>query len=432
MKLPFFNVLREILKNKNHKGLMENFFSLSGLQLLSYILPLVTFPYLVRVLGPDRYGLISFAMAFIAYFQILTDYGFAYSATREISIHRDNHSKVSEIFSSVMIIKGLLAVLSFVVIFVIIFIVPQFKSNWLIYLISFGLVIGNMLMPNWFFQGMEKMKFITILTIISQTIFTISIFIFVRNSSDYLFVPLINSLGLIFAGILGLKVVSRNFDVKFKFPGIEAIKFQLKEGWHVFISTVAVNLYTNSSVFAVGLFTNNTITGYYSIAEKLMLIVQTFPLASLLQTLYPRLAKIYMNDPNKAFKLSNRFQKQTTIGYLVGTPIIFLLAPWIVILIAGYPYEQIIMAFRILLIAVFFINANAFRIYYLLVAGKGDIYAKIHVGMGVFGTILVFSLVYIFSYIGAAIAITLIALFVLIITKYYNSKEEKNVQDIIQ
>lgn len=426
MKPRFLDEFRRILKDKGHKVVIENFFSLSGLQLVSYILPIVTFPYLVRVLGPEKFGLVAFATAFVTYFQILTDYGFIYSATKEISIHRDDIRKVSEIFSSVMIIKTSLTLLSFTIICLIVFTIPQFRSNYPIYLVSFGLVIGNMLFPNWFFQGIEKMKYITILTIISQVIFTISIFVFIRNPSDYLFVPLINSLGLIIAGIYGLRIVFKNYHVKFRFPGIQILKFHFKSGWHVFISTVAVSLYTNSSVFAVGLFTNNTITGYYSIAEKLMMIVQTFPLASLLQSLYPRLTKIYSENPKKALNLSNKFQKYTIIGHFIVLPIIFVLTPWIVTLVAGEPYEEIIVAFRILLVAVFFINSNAFRIYYLLVSGKNDLYAKIHVSLGLFGTLLVFALCYMLSYIGAAIAITIIALYVLIITSYYTSREENH------
>lgn len=425
MKISWNIKIKGIFENKDYRRLLNNFISLSSLQIVSYILPLITLPYLVRVLGPEKYGLIAFATAFVTYFQILTDYGFNLSATREISIHRENKAKISEIFSSVMIVKTLLAILSFIILSLIVFIVPQFKTNWQIYFVTFGIVIGYLSLPIWFFQGMEKMKYITVLNISAQLIFTASIFIFIRNSSDYIYVPLINSLGFIVAGILGLYIIFKNFDMKFKLPKYPAIKLQFKEGWHVFISTFAVSLYTNSSIFAVGLFTNNTITGYYAIAEKLMLIIQTFPLSSLLQSLYPRLSKIHLKNPNKALRLSNRFQYITTISYLLFLPIVFFLAPLIVTIIAGKPYEEIILAFRILLIAVFFINANAFRIYYLLVAGKSDIYAKIHVSLGLFGTILVFLLSYIFSYIGATIAISLIALYVLIITIHY-SKEKEN------
>ncbi|MGF7119163.1 flippase [Methanobacterium oryzae] len=424
MKISWNIKIKHILESKDYKGLLNNFISLSSLQIVSYILPLITLPYLVRVLGPEKYGLIAFATAFITYFQILTDYGFNLSATREISIHRDNKAKICEIFSSVMIVKGILAILSFIILSFIVFLIPQFKTNWSIYFITFGIVIGYLLLPIWFFQGMEKMKYITILNISAQLIFTASIFIFIRNPSDYIYVPLLNSLGFIIAGVLGLRIIFKNFGMKFKLPTYQTIKFQFKEGWHVFISTFAVSLYTNSSVFAVGLFTNNTITGYYAIAEKLMLIIQTFPLSSLLQSLYPRLSKIHLKDPIKALRLSNRFQYISTISYLLFLPIVFFLAPWIVTIIAGKPYEEIIIAFRILLIAVFFINANAFRIYYLLVTGKSDIYAKIHVSLGLFGTILVFLLSYVYSYIGAAVAICLINLYVLIITIYYSKKKK--------
>jgi len=214
-----FKYWRNILTGSpTRKRLTGNFFSLSVLQALNYILPLITLPYLVRILGPEKYGLISFAQAFIGYFVVLTDYGFGLSATREISIHRENKEKVSEIFSSVMIIKFFLGVLSFIILGLVLAFVPKFGNDWLIYIFTFGMVLGNILFPVWFFQGMEKMKWITILNVISRVIFTICIFIFIHNEADYINVALINSLGYLVAGIISLWVVFKNFKVKFILP----------------------------------------------------------------------------------------------------------------------------------------------------------------------------------------------------------------------
>jgi len=419
------NLISRIFQEEGNKKLLENFTSLSLLQIANYVLPFIIFLYVIRVLGPEKFGLISFAAAFISYFQIFTDYGFNYSATREIAIYRDDKKKLSHFFSSIMIIKLFLGLLSLLVLGLVLLVFSTFRINSILYLLTFGMVIGNILFPVWFFQGIEKMKYITVLNVISKLISTIAIFIFVKDVSNYLYVPLLNSLGFIVAGVIGFLLVIKYFDVELIRPSTEMLIHELREGWHVFISTVSVSLYTNTRIFAVGLFTNNTITGYYTIAEKLMEVVQTFPLASLTQSLYPRLSKTYSQDPILAYKITKKFQKYTIIFFLLLIPIIFVLAPFIVDIVAGEHYEDTVLAFRILLIAVFFINANAFQIFYLLVSGKGEIYAKIHVVTGLLGCFITFLLVYSLNYIGAAITIILVAIVVLILTNYY-LKEEKD------
>src|SRR3989339_509467 len=168
--------LKLISLSEEYKILLGNFFSLSVLQVLNYLLPLITLPYLIRVLGPEKYGLIAFGTAFLTYFQLFTDYGFNLSATKDISINRENNKKISEIFSSVIIIKTVLMLFSFIIIFFIVTSFSKFNSQKEVYyLISLSL-IGNVLFPIWFFQGIERMKYITYFNVIARVTATLLVF----------------------------------------------------------------------------------------------------------------------------------------------------------------------------------------------------------------------------------------------------------------
>jgi len=400
-----FQYWKQVLTGSpTRKRLTGNFFSLSILQALNYILPLITLPYLVRVLGPEKYGLISFAQAFIAYFTILTDYGFGLSATREISIHRDNKEKVSEIFSSVMTIKFFLGILSFIILAVILAFIPRFGNDWLIYIFTFGTVLGNILFPVWFFQGMENMKWITILNIVSKTIFTICIFIFIREMADYPYVALISSLGYLVAGIISLRIVFKNFKIKFVLPKLESIKHQLKEGWHIFASNIAISLYTTSNTFILGLFTNNTIVGYYSGAEKIVKAVQGL-ISPISQTIYPYLSKLATGSKEKALNFLNKLLKLLGIGSFIASILIFILAPFIVKIILGNQYQQSILPLRILSFLPFIVVlSNIFGIQTMLTFNMKNSFLKILTLAAILSISLSLILVPLYKHVGVSIS----------------------------
>jgi len=389
---------------EERKVVMDNFASLTALQAITYILPIIILPYLFRIIGPEKFGLISFAQAFVQYFMILTDYGFSISATKEISLCRDEHTEVCKIFSAVMTVKIALVFLSLLLLGIIVYFIPKFRNDWMVYVLSFGAVVGNTLFPIWFFQGKEKMKYIANLNIMGGIILALFIFFFVRGPQDYLMVPLANSSVFLITGFLGQYIVFRRFRVSFKFQGYKSVRQQLKAGWDIFISAVAINAYTTTRVFTVGLLTNNSITGFYSIAEKIAGLIQTFPLASFSQALFPRLSKIFHRNKLKALKIMQRIQQITINISLLCLPLIFIFAHLIIKIVCGGDYYETVLTLRLLLISVFFIHSNAFRVQFLLICGKTHIYSRIHVIMALVGLPLIFLLIYSFSYVGAAVA----------------------------
>ncbi len=284
------NKTKNIINIEDKKRLLSNFFSLSVLQIFTYILPLLTLPYLVRVLEVDKFGLVMFAQSFIIFFNIFVDFGFNLSATRDVSINRDNKEKLTEIFSSVMIIKLLLIILSLIVLCGIVFLFDKFSKDWDLYFLTFLWVVGQALFPIWYFQGIEKMKYITIVNILSKVIFTLAIFIFIQEESDYILVPILNGLGFIIGGLYSLWIIRKDMAQEFKLQRLSTLFYYFKDSSEFFLSRVSLVLYTSANIFILGLFTNTTMVGYYSIAEKLYQALQGL-YSPITQILYPYIAK---------------------------------------------------------------------------------------------------------------------------------------------
>lgn len=329
------------------KRLVTNFLSLASVQGLNFILPLVTLPYLLQTVGPSKFGLISFAQAFIQYFILFTDYGFNLVATRDISLARDNKQRLSTIFSTVMLIRTLLLMVSFILLIILVLLVPKFQGDRVIYFITFGMVIGNVLFPIWFFQGIEQMKTISILNVISKGIFTVGIFIFVKNPSEYLLVPILNTLGSIAIGFIAIYIILTRYQIRFIRPSIPDIKNQLKEGWHIFVSNVVTSLYTTSNIFILGFFASNTIVGYYSSAEKVVKAVSSV-ISPLVQTIYPYLSKALQESRERALWILNKMFIIITFGMGLLSLIVGIFAEPLVIIGLGEEYIETIPLLQIL------------------------------------------------------------------------------------
>ena len=149
--------LKTLLSSKDGKVLFSNFSYLFLLQIAGYVFPLLTLPYLARVIGVDNFGRIAFASAIMVWIQTVADWGFNYTATRDVAKNRENKEKVSEIFSNVLWARCTLVLLSFIVLLILLCIVPQFRDNSEVILVTFLMIPGHVLFPDWFFQAIERM-----------------------------------------------------------------------------------------------------------------------------------------------------------------------------------------------------------------------------------------------------------------------------------
>ncbi len=286
------------LKNR----LIENMTSLFILQGLIYLFPLITYPYLIRVLGPEKFGLLAFAQAFVQYFNIFTDYGFNMTVPREIAIHREDKDRISSIFVATMLVKLGLLLLSAIVYAAIIVFIPYFHDGWIIYLVYFFAVIGNVFIPAWFFQGLEQMKYITLVIFIARVITTVATFVFVRSSNDVILAACFQSGVTLLCAFLSMGLLWKRKLINLRWTSDwSGVKAAAKESNQVFLSNLSISLYSYGSVVIVGLVSGQTVAGYYSIIQKFSTAVVGL-VQPITQGLYPSLSRQFQDSQEKYYK----------------------------------------------------------------------------------------------------------------------------------
>jgi len=373
------------------------------LQVSNYILPLITLPYIVRTIGVEKFGVLSYANVIIFYLNILIDYGFNLSATREISINRGNKKKVSEIFISVILIKFILLIISFLIMVGLLNTFVYLDKYKEIYYFTFLMLIGKVLFPIWYFQGIEKMGYITIINVLSKIFFTILIFIYIKSENDFYLIPLINSLGVILGGFIAFIISLKYIDIFI--PSVSTLMFYFKDSTSLFISNVSIALFTASNTLILGIFADPKIVGIYSSIEKLIIAIKNF-FIPIYQGIYPWLAKKTNNDINKFIKKNIKY---VFILSFIITLFIFIYAKDILYII--YHNQNIIEYAYILqifsLVPLFSALSMLFNYLYFNAIKAYKIRMKIFIISGVFNIFLGVILTYIYNILGITISVVI-------------------------
>ena len=262
------NNLRE--KAGRHKTLIQNFSYLSALQVFNMLLPLITYPYLIRVLGKETYGLVVFAQAIVGYLVILVGFGFNISATKEVSIHRNNKNKINEIVSSILLVKGVLFLLSIVIVAGLVFLIPQAQEHKVLFYLTMWMCLYEFIFPIWYFQGVEKMQYITVINVVLRTTFVLLIFTFVRKETDYLLVPIFNGIGAILAGVVSYFILLKVYKIKIIIPRLPIIITHTTNAAKLLITSVTGIIKDKSNTVIIGFSLGMEEVAYYDLADKIV------------------------------------------------------------------------------------------------------------------------------------------------------------------
>ena len=281
-------------KVRKYKRIIVNFFSLSLINGVSYIIALFLIPYLLRVLGEERYGSYLIIYVIAQYLLLVGNYGFRFSVTRLVSVHRDDKEKVNAIFNATIWARVLLSVVASVVGLLIVYLLMD-GDDVVMYLFALGMVFGDILIPSWLFQGMEQMKYLTIVNVVSKLVFALLIFVFITSPSQYKYVLLLHSMGYIASGVLSMYLAKKQFGMRLGMTTFAEIRAQLKDGWHIFVSNIGMEVYRNSNVVLLGTFVGDAAAGIYGAVEKLIKAAQTI-INALPMAIYPYVSRLFYNS----------------------------------------------------------------------------------------------------------------------------------------
>lgn len=386
------------------------------LSMSAFIFPLITFPYVSRVLMPTGTGLVSFANSIIAYFALFAQLGIPTYGIRACAKVRDDKEKLSKVVQELLIINSIISVLVYIVFFASLMIVPKMRNNKTLFIVMSATILFNVIGIEWMYKALEQYTYIAIRSIIFKFIALILMFLLVRSKNDYVWYGVITIFAASASNIL-------NFFNAHKYISLKPIgnynfKQHLKAITIFFAMSCATTIYTNLDSAMIGFIKGVTENGYYSAAVKIKIVLVSV-VTSLGTVLLPRASYYIENGLNDEFKrISN---KAINFVFVIAVPMMIyfiIFAPESIFFLAGDAYSKSILPMQIIMPTLLFIGlTNIMGLQMLVPMGKEKYVMSSEIVGAVVDLILNASLITIFGASGAAIG-TVVAEFAVWIVQF--------------
>lgn len=314
--------------------LCHNIAALGSVQIVGYLFPLITTPYVTRVLGAEAWGTVALVQVVISYFSLVINWGFGWSGTRKIASHRNDLIHVSEIFMATWFAQWLLCCGAILALCLFVILVPFFNQHAIFFFWGIGGMLSSVMFPIWFLNGMECMKQIATVQIVTSAASIPFIFLFIHEPTDAPLMIAISGATGIFGGVLSLHWIKKNLCMTWQWPSRSSILAELREGSSIFASTLWISLYTTLTPAILGLLAGNIAVGHYVLADKARQLVQG-ALSPISQALFPRLSQLFKTDNRQARKLLLRSSRWFVLFSSGASLALWLLAEHIVLFLAG-------------------------------------------------------------------------------------------------
>lgn len=402
------------------------------LQFFNTVIPLLTLPYITKVIGIEQYGVLNKVLNYVLYMQAFVEYGFTLNGARKISL-ATSEEEINQIRSNIIYSKFLLLIISSVFAFGLMFFLKtaeQRQCLWLLFII----VASEVLAQTWFFQGMQSMIHITIVSVIGRSVSVLFIFLFVKNPSDLPLYCLFYSSTYFIIAFLGTIIAKLKFKCHFTKFSIGNILEEMKDAFYLFITSFSSKIFTIISVTVLSIFSSDIDIGGFSAIQKIpqIIVLAYIPLS---QAIFPYVCKLYRENESKGVIFIRRFLIVISTGLVIGISILIIFRNFII----GLIYDTDYTAYTYLIIPLaawlfFSVINNILGIQILVARGMKKQYSICFFAANAILVLLNFVFGYFYGPIGVSIAtlvgeVTLTILCIIIIYKYklLKNKNEINV-----
>lgn len=318
------------------KRLFFNFSALGFVQGANFLLPIIIIPYVIARIGADGFGTVSVAQVVIMFFTNIADYGFNLTGTRDVALNKENNDVLSKIFFTILATRLVICILLFAILLLSILIVPIINANSTLYLLAFVSVIGQSLLTNWLFQGIEKMNLVLYISLLARLVFIVLVVLFIREKNDHIYFIFFSGLGNILAGFLSIITAYKLLRLKRVFPSAKDILQELKKGWHITASNLSVSVYMYANILILRFFTNDTVVGYYSVAERVIFAARQV-LSVYFQAIYPQVCQLAVKSKEELSLFFMKYYRPFLACVLVGCCGLFFFAdPVVSLFLSGH------------------------------------------------------------------------------------------------
>lgn len=350
-------------------SLKKNVIFSSILTISNYFFPLITFPYISRVLGVCNIGICNFVDSIVNYFILFSMMGIVATGIREVANSKFNITELNKVFSSLIMLNLISSFVAICVLLFVISFVPQLHEYSNMFYIGAGKILANAMLIEWLYKGLEEFRFITLRTILIRSLYVLSVFVFVTQPDDYDIYFCLTFISIAINAIVNL-LYSRNF-VKFTFDKI-SIKPYLNSFFILGVYLLLTSMYVSFNVAYLGFVTDTTEVGYYTTATKLYNIIMGF-FTAFTGVMLPKMSSLIAE--NKIDEARRFVDSSVEILWAFSIPIVIIsevCAFEIIEFIAGSGYEGAVLPMKIVMPLMMVIGYEQIMILQILMPLKKD------------------------------------------------------------